>query len=364
MNKITYIFSGGRINKADNKEFAEEFFYGYQYLKDNHPNISIIEFNDISSFLKKIEHKLSKAFSLPLYIFSILNKQNIKSIKETNNLVMVSESAGFASLLPLILFKRKHNVKTYMFVMGLYSKKINFKIFKIFHNAIISLLVSYLDNLYFLGSEEYNIAKSRIKNHEKINFKPFHIDCEFWKSEDQLTFNKSQILFIGNDGNRDFDLLIKIAKLMPNRKFIFISSNEKFFDLGLPNVDVITGSWKDGILSDFDIKKIYQNSKLVILPLKNSTQPSGQSVALQSMSMGIPVLISKTKGFWDKDKFFDNESILFESTNNPDSWVKKINYLFENPELLNKISNNSSKLVREKYNMKEFNKYFEKELGL
>ena len=100
----------------------------------------------------------------------------------------------------------------------------------------------------------------------------------------------------------------------------------------------------------------------MILPLKNSTQPSGQSVALQSMSMGIPVLISKTKGFWDKDKFFDNESILFESTNNPDSLVKRlITYL--NPEL-NKISNNSSKLVREKYNMKEFNKYFEKELGL
>ena len=46
-----------------------------------------------------------------------------------------------------------------MFVMGLYSKKINFKIFKIFHNAIISLLVSYLDNLYFLGVKEYNIAK-------------------------------------------------------------------------------------------------------------------------------------------------------------------------------------------------------------
>ncbi len=365
MNKITYIFSGGRINKANSNSYAEEFFYGYKYLKDkHHNNISIIEFNNISGFLNKIEHKLSKAFSLPLYIFSTINKKNLKSIKETDNLILISESAGFASLLPLIFFKKKYNIKTYMFVMGLYSKKINYKILKIFHNALISLLVSHLDKLYFLGIEEYNIAKNRIKKHEKLVFKPFHIDCEFWNSKDLLNSDKNHILFIGNDGNRDFNLLINIAKLMPDKKFIFVSSNDKLLNLELPNVTVLRGSWKDGLMSDLDLKKIYHDSKLVILPLKKSTQPSGQSVALQSMSMGIPVLITKTNGFWDKVKFIDNENILFESSSNPDSWVNKINYLFKNTELLNKISENSSNLVKENYNMKEFNKYLEKELGL
>ena len=37
------------------------------------------------------------------------------------------------------------------------------------------------------------------------------------------------------------------------------------------------------------------------MPLVETLQPSGQSVALQSMSMGLPVLITKTEGFWDFD---------------------------------------------------------------
>ena len=82
------------------------------------------------------------------------------------------------------------------------------------------------------------------------------------------------------------------------------------------------------------------------------------------MSLGIPVLITKTKGFWDKENFIENENVFFESTSDPNRWVEKINYLFDNKELLNKVSVNASKLVREKYSIKEFNKYLEEELGL
>ena len=39
---------------------------------------------------------------------------------------------------------------------------------------------------------------------------------------------------------------------------------------------------------------------MTIIPLKNSIQPSGQSVALQSMACGTPVVITETFGFWDK----------------------------------------------------------------
>lgn len=362
MNKITYIFSGGRINKVGNDEYAQEFFYGYSFLKDRHSNVSIIEFNNNTWILNKFEYIISKLFSLPLYIFSIINKKNIQSIKETDNLILVTESAGFAALLPLIFLKRKYNIKTYMFVMGLYSKKINYKVLALLHNAFISLLIKYLDKLYFLGIEEYKIAKNSTEEHEKIFFKPFNIDCEFWRTSKIKIEDRNQILFIGNDGNRDFNLLKNIAKIMPDKNFIFVSSNKQVLDLKLPNVNVITGSWKEGFLSDLDLKKIYQKSKLVILPLKDSVQPSGQSVTLQSMSMGIPVLISKTKGFWDIENFVENENIFFESSSNPNSWSEKINNLFNNATLLKKVSYEASLLVREKYNINDFHSFLEEEL--
>ena len=65
------------------------------------------------------------------------------------------------------------------------------------------------------------------------------------------------------------------------------------------NVILKNGSWGNSQISDSQIKNLYSQSKLVILPLYNSMQPSGQSVSLQAMSMNVPVLISKTEGFWD-----------------------------------------------------------------
>ena len=175
-----------------------------------------------------------------------------------------------------------------------------------------------------MGVGEYKLAKNHIKNREKVVFIPFHIDCDFWETSELKIEENNQILFIGNDGNRDFDLLIDIAKIMPEKNFVFVSSNQQILNLKLPNVTVITGNWRDGFLSDLELKKIYQKSRLVILPLKNSTQPSGQSVALQSMSMGIPVLISKNKGFWDGENFVENKNIFFQTTNDPQSWSKKL----------------------------------------
>ena len=61
---------------------------------------------------------------------------------------------------------------------------------------------------------------------------------------------------------------------------------------------LIEGHWNYEILSDEELKEIYNNAILTIIPLKDSLQPSGQSVALQSMSSGTPVMISKTSGFW------------------------------------------------------------------
>ena len=54
----------------------------------------------------------------------------------------------------------------------------------------------------------------------------------------------------------------------------------------------------------------YEQSNLSIIPLKNSLQPSGQSVALQSMSMEVPVLMTKTDGFWDHSVFDNNKNYI------------------------------------------------------
>ena len=87
-------------------------------------------------------------------------------------------------------------------------------------------------DIVFLGTEEYNIAKNKVKNHEKLVFKPFHIDCKFWNSNDLTNLNKIKFYLL-EMMEIEFDLLINIARLMSDKVY-FVSSNEKLLDLELP----------------------------------------------------------------------------------------------------------------------------------
>ena len=81
---------------------------------------------------------------------------------------------------------------------------------------------------------------------------------------------------------------------------------------------MIKGHWNKQLISDEELRKIYSDASLSIIPIRNSYQPSGQSVALQSMSMGVPVMITYTDGFWDKI-FLINKTLFL---------LKKIFYLY------------------------------------
>ena len=105
------------------------------------------------------------------------------------------------------------------------------------------------------------------------------------------------------------------------------------------------------------------NSALVsIIPITNSLQPSGQSVALQSMAMEIPVIITKTDGFWDNDNLINNNNIVLLEENNLEIWKDTIEKLEKNSKYRNLLIENA-KLSLDKYfniktNFELLNKYF------
>lgn len=363
MSNITYIFTSGRADKLNDKSYSDDFFYGLRYLNKEF-DVDIIEFKKKSKLLKKIEHILSKVFSLPFYIFSLISIENIKKIKNSDRLILVSESTAFAALPILLFFKKKKNIHVYLFVMGLYSKNLNYKFISFIHYLLIKFLYRYVDKLFFLGNAEYGRALKLHGEEKKLYFRPFCVDVSFWTTKNKSPEKRKKILFIGNDGNRDFNLLIEIASIMQDFKFTFVSSSSQLNSCKLTNVEIIKGDWSKGSFNDLFIKDIYEESDLVILPLKNSYQPSGQSVALQAMSMEKPVMISKTKGFWS-DKDFQHElNIIFINSWDSLIWKKNILYYFENYTLIDKISKNSCKLVDEKYNLEYFNKQLVKDLDL
>jgi len=354
----TFVFGFGRKEKLTSNDFqAKEFFYGYEYFTKKN-NTLIIEMEHFehkgNKFLSFFDRVIRKLTELPIYTKDILSLKNFLILKKTDKLILTTELLGL-SLLPLILLtKLFRNIDIYVIVMGLFGRNPSNKLILLFQRTTIGLLSKVVTNYIFIGKGEFLEAqRQNRKIKSKFVYMPFSVDTNFWsppKNHDLKDNN--EILFVGNDGKRDYKLLLKIAETLEDFNFTIITNQIKNCDL--ENVNLIQGNWGKGILTDQQMKKFYQNSLITIIPIRETFQPSGQSVALQSIACGTPVLISKTSGFWDKDLFKDGDNIFFVKENNSNSWEVEINKLYKNKSALENCSLNGIKTVKEHLDLTKF----------
>lgn len=358
--QVTYFFQNGRRDRLDSNEvFAKEMFYGYHYFKEKNFKTKIIEFSPHKTNLGKyfflyVEKKVRNIFKLPLYWSFITNNENLKIIQNSDYLIFANNRMA-ASAIPMVIYSKLigHSHKSLTFVMGLFSRIPKYKLLAIVQKMYITLMLKNIDEFIFLSNGEFQYAFDKhSKYRSKFHFLPFAVDLDVWHSENKST--KEYILFVGNDGNRDFKLAEEISRLIPEENFIFVSQEININNLN-NNSKIINGSWGDPKISDIELRNIYQSAKITIIPLKNSLQPSGQSVSLQSIACGTPVLISHTDGFWDTKNFKDKENIFFAYDDSAEYWIRCINSILSLKEKeLERIILSGSKTINKHYDLVEF----------
>lgn len=354
--KIRYVFSSGRIEKLNDPRYAREFFYGYDFFKNKVQDINFIEYkNNKNLFLKVIDKIFRKILNLPIYFEISHTKSNMRELKNSDLVVFTNDRLALGSIFILKKIKKSYETKSVMICMGLFGKESKNKFSIKLHNFLISSLVREIDFVIFLSKAEKEVASKNFPlfSH-KFFYIPFCIDSEFWTRENS-TSNINNILFIGNDGNRDYKLVIELAKELPTYNFTFITSKISENEILSSNVKIIKGHWNLSLLTDVEMKEYYNSAQLSLIPLVESLQPSGQSVALQSMSMKVPVIITKTRGFWDLDNFQNNKHLIFIENNSLDSWVKEIKSILQDNERQENLISNSRNLINESFNLSVFN---------
>jgi glycosyltransferase involved in cell wall biosynthesis len=363
--KVLYMFFNARKERIETNELSpSEFFYGYEYFRNKNFDVSVMEFDGkdikyLTKFLlyfQKIILKITKF----QYDFAGMFKTGKFQEIVTSDILIVSNNRIAHSILPALIYMKFKGIKckTYVIAMGMFNFPKKTVFIKI-HLFLNKFLIKYIDKLIFIGKSEFEHAQNIFKNYEsKICFLPFGVDSKFWSSGDLDDYKNLPILFIGNDGNRDFDFLIELVKATPNENFIVISDyfEQSYIDtIRLDNLIFYKGSWNKKLLTDDFLKNIYANSKITVVPLKNSIQPSGQSVSLQSLSIGTPVIITKTDGFWDNQYFINEENIIFVQENNIEKWQKAINELNDNENLYKNLKIKGRELISKQFNTDKFN---------
>tara|TARA_B100000886_G_scaffold335824_1_gene293514 strand:- start:14364 stop:15467 length:1104 start_codon:yes stop_codon:yes gene_type:complete len=343
---IIYLFKKGRAERLENtKNYPSEFFYGFLELQNEGFNIKLLEEKDLNIqiknyFSKKILNLISKLFfDLPFNsILGFIFNNCVKKIKHAKYIIATTNSLGislsFAKSIGLI----KSDI---IFInMGLFPKKPN-KLKVIFYKYLFKKV-----KLLTISKTENKYLKSYLKNLD-IKYVPFGVDASFWYPQKKLKSEK-YVLAIGNDLARDWAILVsawdddfpmlKIVTSLPIK-------NKK------PNITVVKGNWHTQALTDLQIRDLYCNSEFIILPLKETFQPSGQSACLQAMSCSKAVLISNIKGIWDRKLLKQKENILFTKTNNVSEMRKSIHLLFNDLKLRDKIGKNGRKLIINHFNI-------------
>jgi len=350
MKNILYIFNIGRKARlSDDTERPEDFFYGYSEFKKKDNTTELLELSEkpnyILSPIFKIIRKISR---IPIYTEKLASINGIKKILYANTIVATNQNIGY-SVFPLLLVMRF--IKKYNFIilsMGMVENINN----KWLNKVIINKTLQLSKKIIVISKNEITKARKLFPKYlEKFIYIPFCIDTNFWTTKSNTT-KSNKVLFIGNDKFRDYLFLEKLASAMPEIDFTFLTTN--ISSTKCPNINLLKGRWSESELNDTDVRQLYKENYITILPLLNSYQPSGQSVALQSMSMGVPVLITKTEGFWDTESFINYENILLIENNDINLWKTTINELISNKILYKKIANNGKRLVRGKFNLDIF----------
>jgi glycosyltransferase involved in cell wall biosynthesis len=174
-----------------------------------------------------------------------------------------------------------------------------------YHNDVLYRINP--QNNFVVYNAEWNKKVSKYINKSMVLFPPVSI------KDYEVTPKGNNITLINCYEPKGGRVLVELAKTMPGKKFLGVIGGYG---------DQVIGNEKNLKYTDNtpDIKKVYQKSRIVIMP---SVYESWGRVAVEAMSSGIPVIAHPTPGL--KESLGD--AGLFAHRDYVGDWVKHIEAL-------------------------------------
>lgn len=166
-----------------------------------------------------------------------------------------------------------------------------------------------------------------------ISVNLFGVDAGFWRPD--ASVRRDIVLAIGNDGRRDFRTLIEAADRISAP--IHIVTKLPLPEVLPPNVIHHRGSWHGTEVSDESVRVLFQRARVVVVPLQPSNQPSGQSVTLQAMACGAPVVLTETAGLWSREQMVEGRNVLFVRPHDKKQLAVRVREVIESDEIIERL---------------------------
>ncbi|MBF0268016.1 MAG: glycosyltransferase family 4 protein [Alphaproteobacteria bacterium] len=197
-----------------------------------------------------------------------------------------------------------------------------------------------------ISKAEADWLKARLDPFSDVSYLPFGTDVDFWSSPQEEGSEDDGALAIGNDPHRDWACLS--SAWMPDLLPLTIVTRRQV-PPAQGAVRVLAGDWNERPISDCGIRDLYHRSRFVIIPIKDTIQPSGQSACLQAMSMGKAVILSRIAGLWDNELLKDGETCLLVPPGDAQALAQAVRRLQADPGLVSRLGTTAREIVKRRF---------------
>lgn len=337
--KTVFLYRGGRedrLSGALEGTCPTEFFYGSIELLNRGYNVDVVDINysQSSSYLGVAEKTLDllfKAQFLPSRVYgSLLYRtwEMLPRLRSADTIVATTPGIAFATAILKSVYR--FPARIFGIQLGLADYRLSRR-----RSFLNGYFLKKMRNIVYTETERRLMLEKYRLSAEEIVVSQFGVDTKFWQTDKYD--HEGYIIAVGSDGMRDYELLLQAAEKI-DKRFIIVTSRN--IDHPVPaNAEVIKSDWLSNSVSDEDILNLYSGASLVVTPLKKTTRPSGQSVSLQAMSCGRPVILSAVEGLWSENVLQDGENIILTPPEDLDALVQRINDLISDESKCNRIGN-------------------------
>jgi glycosyltransferase involved in cell wall biosynthesis len=121
-----------------------------------------------------------------------------------------------------------------------------------------------------------------------VEFVPFGVDADAFRPH--VGPADIDVVSIGADPHRDFELLLDVARSLPETRFLVVTTAAHTRALGgrPPNVSVETDLPFD------DMRRRLERAGVVALPVRDNSYSGATTVLLQAMALAKPVVVTRT----------------------------------------------------------------------
>jgi glycosyltransferase involved in cell wall biosynthesis len=355
--RFAFLYTRGRLRRSEKVRSGiapTDFFYGSEELRALGHEICLFELPENAT--RSAVGRLADIFNahLPMKVTGTQLDQMrplTAAISRCDVLVVAGSGLAFVADMWRILGKIRCPV------VGIHCGLLNVKYAPI-RKWATSFLLNRTWSMLFGDGEFRPLIKFFRVDSQRVCVNQCGIDTDFWTpATDENVSAGDYVLAVGNDGRRDYDLLIEAAARC--KEAFIIVTRAAIAGAVPPNVKIITGDFRDEILSDLELRDLYRRARCVVTPLIESKQPSGQSVCLQAMACGRPVILTRTEGLWSEALMRDNENVVLVPSHDVDAMTAAIERVCSDPQLGERLGRAGRETVCRDWTMRHYAKRLE-----